>query len=112
MLFTAVPPAVLNSPAATRSPFGIGGADATLASSPRKPPMPEPIGDQFVPSHRAIRLAAMPPMLVKWLPATRSPFGRAARTRTELFEPAPSDNHVLPFQRTRWLDTPPPPDWW
>src|SRR5690242_12612383 len=65
--------------------------------------MPGPSGDQTLPSHRATRLAATPPAVANWPPATTSPFGSAASARTTLSVPLPSGDHVVPFQRATLL---------
>src|SRR5688572_30662177 len=71
--------------------------------------MPEPSGDHMLPSQRAMRFTAIPPMVEKPPPATRSPFGSASSAETEPPNaPWPSGDHVDPFQRAILFTVVPP----
>src|SRR5262245_15801185 len=82
--FALTPPAIVNVPPATRSPFGnVVRAD----TAPLVQPVPS--ADQPAPSHRAVLLAL----------ATRSPFGSVVSATTAPFMPEPSADQLAPFQR-------------
>src|SRR5262245_52702215 len=85
----ATPPACVNQPPTMRSPLGM------VAKAVAVPLRPAPSGDQVVPFHRAIRLAAMPPAEVNEPAATRSPLGSAASALVASFMPVPNDAQVL-----------------
>src|SRR3990170_1340711 len=62
--------------------------------------MPDPTGDQLVPSHRT---TPPPPPTRGLKPATRSPFGSGTSALTRPSIPEPSGDHAPPLQRATWL---------
>ena len=106
MRFTFAAPAWPKSPPATTPPPG-SGASAVAAL-----PSPPPSADQLVPSQRAMLATLVVPELAKKPLATRSPFGNRTRDWTAPppgpLKPAPSADHVDPFQRATLLTIVPP----
>src|SRR5712672_2696956 len=97
MLFANAPPAEVNHPPATRSPFGSVVRASTRGATP------EPKADQLVPFPRRMLAALPPPADVKYPPATTSPFGSVVRAMTlapnTWLIPEPSADQLVPFQR-------------
>src|SRR5262245_15052918 len=106
MWFALTPPAVVNAPPATRSPFGRTARAYTFGGENK--PNIEAIGDQVVPSQRAMAVAITPPATKKEPPATRSPFGRTARADTSWSVPVLSVDQLVPSQRAMLLAFIPP----
>src|SRR5688572_2434859 len=101
MLLALTLPAMLNSPAATRSPLVSVDKAPTATGNPAKP---VPSADQLAPFQRAMPLQITPPAPVKKPPATRSPFGSVARAWTHVAPmnpdmPVPSADQLVPSQR-------------
>src|SRR5260221_13308662 len=95
----APPPAAVNGPPAYKSPPNTASADTTGYWTP---PTPESSADQLIPSHLAMRLAALPPAVAKKPPAYRS-LPDTASANTEGLEPLgtsaipePSADQLLP----------------
>src|SRR5258708_35049944 len=88
-LLTAVPPALVKRPAATRSLFGSVVSAYTCGNVPD---MPVPSADQAVPSQRAMLLTVTPPAVAKAPPAIRSPLGMIVMASTTPLTPAPTGN--------------------
>src|SRR5262245_18251486 len=91
MFWTAMPPARVNAPPATTSPFGITASACTPAPAP---PMPLPKGTHAAPVHRAMPLALTPPAIVNAPPTTSSPLASTASAFTLPFAPAPKELQV------------------
>src|SRR5688572_30808141 len=100
MFWAATPPARLNLPAATRSPFGIVVSARTPGVWGRVLVFrrPDPSGDHDVPSQRATPLAGTPPAASIWPPMTTSPFGSVV-SDSPPDTPAPIADQFVPFQR-------------
>src|SRR5208337_1832411 len=60
------------------------------------PPIPEPRGDQLLPFHCAMSLAALPPAVAKLPPAYNVPPDTASAS-TSLFIPEPRADQLFPF---------------
>src|SRR2546422_11312392 len=95
MLVAARPPAVVNCPPAyTLLP------DTASANTKREeptPPNPESSADQLLPSHLAIRLAALPPAVVNTPPAyTSLPDTASANTTARTSRPDTEYISVVP----------------
>src|SRR5262245_39285802 len=80
-LFAAMPPAVVNRPAATTSP--LGSVISALTSPVKAGPVPVPSGDHELPFQRAMLIAATPPAVANKPPATTSPLGRVVSALTD-----------------------------
>src|SRR5262245_51482782 len=101
ILLVDAPPAVVNTPPATRSPFDSVVKARTLAS------MPAPSADQLPPFQRATLLVPTPPALANIPPTTRSPFASVSSAVTivpkEPTNPDPRADQLAPSQRARAL---------
>src|SRR5262245_42386600 len=110
MLFAGTPPAVVNRPPATRSPFASVVSDQTIGGEP--PVKPVPSADQLVPSKRAMLLTGTPPAVVNAPPTTMSPLARtvvASAVAKPPLTPAPSGDHPARALKraTRFAGLPP-----
>src|SRR5437667_6217154 len=96
MYADTLPPAVVNPPPAYRSLLDAASAYTFGGENSSPPPIPDPSAPQLLPSHLAIRLAALPPAVVKLPPAYRS-LPDTASAYTLLFIPKPTALQLLPF---------------
>src|SRR5262245_38226936 len=104
------PPALLKRPAATTSPlarvtslltYGDSGGIAVLDND-----IPEPIGNQALPFHRAMQGEVLPTGGVP--AATSSPVPLTVRAKTTPRSPAPNDDQDEPLHRATLLAAVPP----
>jgi hypothetical protein len=95
MLFAGTPPAAVNVPPTTTSPFGSSASLVThgVAVACATPP---PNELHALPFQRARRFAGTAPDAVKSPPASTSPLGNRSRSWTAAFRPAPIGVHAVP----------------
>src|SRR5262249_41626024 len=94
MRLQATPPAIVNLPAATMSPFSIRASADTCWLQP------VPRDDHVLPLQRAMSLAVMPPAEVNRPPTTTLPSGSVNSASTLVpAMPVPSGANVVPFHR-------------
>src|SRR5262245_23559120 len=100
---------MVKSPPATSRPVGRIVRARTAALVPKSR------GDHAAPSHRAMKLAATPPIVRNSPPAIKSPLERVASARTGLsLDPAPAEPrgcHCEPFHEAMLTAGWPPAVW-